>query len=67
MNDILRVHLVYPLGNRISKPDTIGQNLKHTLEKFYNLKETYDERFNIECPNIYNRIMAKCKKSLKIT
>jgi len=72
VNDILRVHLVYPLGNRISKPDTIGQNLKHTLEKFYNLKETYDEsfnheRFNIECPNIYNRIMAKCKKSLKIT
>jgi len=45
VNDILRVHLVYPLGNRISKPDTIGQNLKHTLEKFYNLKETYDESF----------------------
>ena len=71
MNDILRVHLVYPLGNRISKPDTIGQNLKHTLEKFYNLKETYDEsfdheRFNIECPNIYNRIKIKCKKFLKI-
>ena len=71
MNDILRVQLVYPLGNRISKPDIIGQNLKNTLEKFYNLKESYDEsfdheRFNIERPNIYNRFMKICRKFLKI-
>ena len=37
---------------------------------FMNLKESFDEsfdisRFNIECPNIYNRFMNKCKKFIK--
>ena len=38
---------------------------------FMNLKESYNksfdhERFNIECPNIYNRVMKKCRKFFKI-
>ena len=38
---------------------------------FMNLKESYDKsfdlsRFNIERPNIYNRLIRKCKISLKI-
>ncbi len=37
---------------------------------FMNLKESFDEsfdisRFNIECPNIYNRFLKKCKKFIK--
>ena len=41
MNEIQRVHLVYPVGNRISTPDAIGRNLKLSIEKFYEVK-TYD-------------------------
>ena len=41
MNEIQRVHLVYPVGNRISTPDAIGRNLKLSIEKFYEVK-TYN-------------------------
>jgi len=39
---------------------------------FSNLKETYDKsfdlnRFNIECPNIYKRVISKCKRYFQIT
>ena len=44
MNEIQRVHLVYPAGNRISTPDAIGRNLKLSLEKFYEVKTyNYDQ------------------------
>ena len=44
MNEIQRVHLVYPVGNRISTPDAIGRNLKLSLEKFYEVKTyNYDQ------------------------
>jgi hypothetical protein len=44
VNEIQRVHLVYPEGNRISTPDVIGRNLKLTLEKFYGVKTyNYDQ------------------------
>ena len=35
MNEIQRVHLVYPECNRMSTPDAIGRNLKLSLEKLY--------------------------------
>ena len=44
MNEIQRVHLVYPVGNRISTPDAIGRNLKLSIEKFYEVKTyNYDQ------------------------
>jgi len=44
VNEIQRVHLVYPAGNRISTPDAIGRNLKLSLEKFYEVKTyNYDQ------------------------
>ena len=44
MNEIQRVHLVYPAGNRISTPDAIGRNLKLFIEKFYEVKTyNYDQ------------------------
>ena len=44
MNEIQRVHLVYPAGNRISTPDAIGRNLKLSIEKFYEVKTyNYDQ------------------------
>ena len=44
MNEIQRVHLVYPAGTRISTPDAIGRNLKLSLEKFYEVKTyNYDQ------------------------
>ena len=35
MNRIKRVHLIYPVGNKISTPDAIGRNLKLSLENVY--------------------------------
>ena len=41
MKNIKRVHLVYPVGNKISTPDAIGRQLKKSLEQHYDVK-TYD-------------------------
>jgi hypothetical protein len=35
VNEIQRVHLVYPECNRMSTPDAIGRNLNLSLEKLY--------------------------------
>ena len=44
MKNIKRVHLVYPVGNKISTPDTIGRHLQLALEKHYQVKTyNYDE------------------------
>ena len=44
MKNIKRVHLVYPVGNKVSTPDAIGRNLKLYLEKFYQvITYNYDE------------------------
>ena len=44
MNKIKKVHLVYPVGNKISTPDAIGRHLKNTIEKHYQVKTyNYDE------------------------
>ena len=45
-------------------------NISNIRLDFMNLKESYDDsfdinRFNLECPNIYNRFIKKCKKFLK--
>jgi hypothetical protein len=41
---IKRVHLVYPVGNKISTPDTIGRHLKLALEKYYQvITYNYDQ------------------------
>ncbi len=41
MKNIKRVHLVYPVGNKISTPDSIGRQLKKSLEQYYDV-QTYD-------------------------
>ena len=38
MRKIKKIHLIYPVGNKISTPDTIGRHLKQNLEKFYEVK-----------------------------
>ena len=44
MNRIKRVHLIYPVGNKISTPDAIGRNLKLSLENVYEvITYNYDE------------------------
>ena len=44
MNRIKRVHLIYPVGNKISTPDAIVRNLKLSLENVYEvIKYNYDE------------------------
>ena len=44
MKNIKRVHLVYPVGNKISTPDAIGRHLKISLENFYEvITYNYDE------------------------
>ena len=44
MKNIKQVHLVYPIGNKISTPDTIGRHLQLALEKYYQVKKyNYDE------------------------
>ena len=44
MKNIKQVHLVYPIGNKISTPDTIGRHLQLALEKYYQVKTyNYDE------------------------
>jgi hypothetical protein len=44
MKNIKRVHLVYPVGNKISTPDTIGRHLKLALEKYYQvITYNYDQ------------------------
>ncbi|MBC8257392.1 MAG: hypothetical protein H8E38_00090 [SAR324 cluster bacterium] len=44
MSRIKRVHLIYPVGNKISTPDAIGRNIKQYLEKFYEvITYNYDE------------------------
>ena len=44
MINIKRVHLVYPVGNKISAPDTIGRHLQLALEKHYHVTTyNYDE------------------------
>ena len=74
--------VVYPPINLIENvgfgglaTHTKGQNYANIISNmkldYKNLKESYDEsfdheRFNIECPNIYNRFMKICRKFLKI-
>ena len=74
--------MVYPPINLIENvgfgdlaTHTKGQNYANIISNmkldYKNLKESYDEsfdheRFNIECPNIYNRFMKICRKFLKI-
>ena len=41
MKNIKRVHLVYPVGKKISTPDSIGRQLKKSLEQHYDV-QTYD-------------------------
>ena len=69
------INLIENIGFSNQATHTNGPNntnkVSHMKLDFKNLKESYDEsfdheRFNIECPNIYNRIMIKCKKFLKI-
>ena len=44
MNRIKRVHLIYPVGNKISTPDAIGRNLKLSVENAYEvITYNYDE------------------------
>jgi hypothetical protein len=44
VKNIKRVHLVYPVGNKISAPDTIGRHLHLALEKHYQvITYNYDE------------------------
>jgi glycosyltransferase involved in cell wall biosynthesis len=44
VNEIQRVHLVYPVGDKISTPDAIGRHLKFALEKNYQVTTyNYDE------------------------
>ena len=44
MNRIKRVHLIYPVGNKISTPDAIGRNLKPSLENVYEvITYNYDD------------------------
>ena len=44
MNRIKRVHLIYPVGNKISTPDAICRNLKLSLENVYEvITYNYDE------------------------
>ena len=44
MNRIKRVHLIYPVGNKISTPDAIVLNLKLSLENVYEvITYNYDE------------------------
>ena len=74
--------VVYPPINLIENvgfgglaTHTKGQNYANIISNmkldYKNLKESFDEsfdheRFNIECPNIYNRFMKICRKFLKI-
>ena len=44
VKNIKRVHLVYPVGNKVSTPDTIGFHLQIELEKHYQVTTyNYDE------------------------
>ena len=50
MKNIKRVHLVYPVGKKISTPDSIGRQLKKSLEQHYDV-QTYDlDEFRIIKP-----------------
>ena len=44
MKNIKRVHLIYPIGNKISTPETIGRHLSLALKKHYEvINHNYDE------------------------
>ena len=44
VKNIKRVHLVYPVGNKVSTPDTIGFHVQIELEKHYQVTTyNYDE------------------------
>ena len=44
MKKIKHVHLIYPAGNKISTPDSIGRHLKKFLERHYQVSTyNYDE------------------------
>ena len=69
------INLIENVGFSDLATHTKGQNNTNKISNmkldFKNLKESYDEsfdhqRFNIECPNIYNRVMKKCRKFFKI-
>ena len=50
MKKIKQVHLIYPVGNKISTPDTIGRHLKEALEKHYEVKTYRYNSFHIIKP-----------------
>ena len=50
MNRINKVHLVYPIGNKISTPEAIGQNLKSYIEKNYEVKIYNYDQYKIIYP-----------------
>ena len=69
------INLIENVGFGDLATHTKGQNYANKISNmqldYKNLKESYDEsfdheRFNIECPNIYNRFMKICRKFLKI-
>ena len=69
------INLIENIGFGNIATNTKGQNNTKKISNlkldYKILKEFYDasfdkERFNIECPNIYNRFIKKCKKFLKI-
>ena len=69
------INLIENVGFGNLATHTKGQDYANIISNmkldYKNLKESYDEsfdheRFNIECPNIYNRFMKICRKFLKI-
>ena len=69
------INLIENVGFGDLATHTKGQNYTNIISNmkldYKNLKESYNEsfdheRFNIERPNIYNRVMKICRKFLKI-
>ena len=50
MGKINKVHLVYPVGNKISTPEAIGRHLKNYLEKNYEVKTYNYDQYKIISP-----------------
>ena len=50
MNKINKVHLVYPVGNKISTPEAIGRHLKNYIEKHYEVKTYNYDQYKIISP-----------------
>jgi len=50
VKNIKRVHLVYPVGNKVSTPDAIGRQLKKSLEQHYEVITYNYDTFQIIKP-----------------